>query len=75
MYDTIIIDNVTLVWGGNAWMYKGAAVNPRDIIHDIASRQDYVEVQAIRTNGIIDVYEYVDGRYYHTTYAVNREER
>ena len=73
MYDTLIINGtMTLVRKGNAWTHKGTAVNPRDLIRDLASRQDYVEVEAIRTDGIVDVYEYVDGQHYHTTFAVNR---
>ena len=73
MYDTlIIIGSMTLVRDGDTWTHNGQDVDPRAIIRDIASRQAYVEVQAIRTDGIVDVYEYVDGRYYHTTFAINR---
>lgn len=72
MYDTLIINGTTLFKTDGKWTHRGNEVDPRTIIRDLAGRNDYVEVEAIRTNGIVDIYEYVDGKHYHTTYAVNR---
>ena len=72
MYEMLIInDGKALVRDGDKWMRAGQEVDARHLIRTLAALMPVVEVQAVRTDGVIDVYEYVDGRYYRTTYAVN----
>ena len=72
MYTMLILEGQPIVRDGNVWMHRGTAVDVRDLIRDLASRISPLEVQAVRKDGIVDVYEYVDGRYYHTTFGVNK---
>lgn len=73
MYDMYIInDGTPIIRDGNTWKLKGVEVNPDDLIHAIVALESYVEVQAVRVNGVIDVIEYVDGKHYHTTRGVNK---
>lgn len=73
MYDMYIInDGTPIIRDGDTWTLRGGEVNPDDLIHAIVALESYVEVQAFRVNGDIDVIDYVDGKHYHTTRAINR---
>nr|DAF57467.1 MAG TPA: hypothetical protein [Myoviridae sp. ctqfO1] len=65
MYDFLIINGGMMIAKVNGmWLHNGAAVDPRAIIRDLASRQDEVGIIAYRADGIADAYDYVGGRHY-----------